>query len=298
MARRVILFVITNLLVITTLSILMSVFGVGNYLTPYGIDYTSLMVVCLVWGFMGSLISLAMSRIMAKWMMKVKIVDPISPGEHEWLLVTTHRLARSAGLPKMPEVGIFQSSDVNAFATGPTKSRALTAVSTGLMQTMDKDATEGVIAHEIAHIASGDMVTMTLIQGVINAFIMFFARIIAYAVSQAMKDSKLRGVIHFVTVMVLQFALGFLGMLVAGWFSRKREFKADADSAKLAGRDKMIAALKVLQGIQGKVPLEAKPNEAMAALQISSNGKKSNFAKLMSTHPPLSDRISALEKHA
>ncbi len=297
MFKRVSLFILTNILVITTISILMSVLGVGSYIDQNGINYQTLMFTCLLWGMVGSFISLALSRVMAKWMMGVKLVDPKSPGQYEWFLRTTHDIARGAGLRTMPEVGVFQSQDVNAFATGPTKNRSLVAASSALLEVMDRDEVEGVIAHEIAHITNGDMVTMTLVQGVINAFVMFFARVIAYAVAQNVKDS-MRGIVHFFTIIVLQIAFGFLGMIVVGWFSRKREFRADAGSAKLVGANKMKAALKALQRIQGKIQLPEEKNQSFASLQISDNHKHSSLRALFSTHPPLEDRIAALDRRA
>ena len=230
-------------------------------------------------------------------MMGVKLVDPKSPGSYEWYLHTTYDIARRAGLSTMPQVGVFESADVNAFATGPTKNRSLVAASSALLSTMNKDEIEGVIAHEITHITNGDMVTMTLVQGVINAFIMFFARIIAYFVAQKVKES-MRGIVHFITIFVLQIAFGFLGMILVGWFSRKREFRADAGSAKLVGSQKMKSALQALQRIQGKIRLPEEQHQSVAALQISNNYKKSSFSLLAATHPPLEERIAALEQQA
>ena len=295
MFKRFTLFILTNILVLATISILMNVLGIGNYIEQGGINYQTLMVTCLVWGMAGSLISLALSRIMAKWMMGVKLIDPKSPGHYGWYLQTTYDVAKRAGLSTMPQVGVFASSDVNAFATGPTKNRSLVAASTALLETMSKDEIEGVIAHEVSHITNGDMVTMTLVQGVINAFVMFFARIIAYLVSQNVKDS-LRPIVHVITVIVLQIALGFLGMMVVGWFSRKREFLADAGSARLVGANKMKAALQALQRIQGKIQLPEEQHQSLAALQISNIHKRSTFSMLASTHPPLEDRIAALDR--
>jgi len=297
MFKRITLFILTNILVIAAISIVTSALGIGSYIEESGINYQTLLITCLIWGMVGSFISLALSRIMAKWMMGVKLIDPKSPGQHEWLLHTTYDIAKRAGLSVMPEVGIFESPDVNAFATGPTKNRSLVAASSGLLRAMNKDEIEGVIAHEIAHIANGDMVTMTLVQGVVNAFVMFFARIIAYAVAQSVKDD-MKHLVHMLTTIVLQIAFGFLGMIVVGWFSRKREFSADAGSAKFVGANKMKAALQALQKVQGRLPLPEEQNQSVAALQISNNYKKSNFAMLFSTHPPLEERIAALDRRA
>ncbi len=295
MFKRVTLFFITNILVITMISILLNVLGIGNYVEGGSLNYTSLMFFCLLWGMVGSLISLAISRMTAKWMMGVKLIDANSASseENDWLLRKTHEICKSAGLNTMPEVGVYNSPDVNAFATGPTKNRALVAVSTGLLSSMNKDEIEGVLAHEVAHITNGDMVTMTLIQGVINAFVMFFARIIAFAIAQRV-DGKMRGLVNFAVIMVLQIAFGILGTLVTSWFSRQREFRADSGSAKYVGRDKMIAALRALERIKGKVQIPEQ-KEAMAALQISNNVSKSNFMMMLSTHPALDKRIKALE---
>ena len=293
MIKRFTLFAVTNILVIAMISIILNIFGIGGYVEAGGINHTSLMLYCLLWGMVGSIISLAISRMTAKWMMGVKLIDPNATGEHDWLLRRTHEISKSAGLNKMPEVGVYNSPDVNAFATGPTKNRALVAVSTGLLGAMNKDEVEGVLAHEVAHIANGDMVTMTLIQGVINAFVMFFARIVAFTISQKV-DRRMSGIVHFVTIMALQIAFGILGSMVTSWFSRQREFRADSGSAKYVGRDKMISALKALERIKGKVQIPEQ-KEAMAALQISNNATQSNFRMMLSTHPSLDKRIKALE---
>ena len=296
MAKRILLFILTNILVLAAVSIVLNLLGIGSYIEQGGINYQSLMAFCLVWGMVGSFISLALSKVMAKWMMGVKIIDPNQPGQYEWYVRRTHEIAKSAGISKMPEVGVFESSDINAFATGPTKNNSLVASSTALLSKMDKDEIEGVIAHEVAHIANGDMVTMTLIQGVINAFVMFFARIAAYAVSQNVKP-ELRGMVHLIAVIAFQVIFGFLGMMVVSWFSRYREYRADAGSANLVGAGKMKAALQALQRVYGKVDVpESDGREAMAALQISNNSKRSSMAALFSTHPPLEERIAALEK--
>ena len=286
MMKRVSLFLAVNLLVVVTISVVLQVLGVAPYLSARGMDYRSLAVFCLVWGMGGAFISLGLSRMMAKWSMGVKVLDPRSG---DALIATVHRLAQRAGLPAMPEVGIYDSPEPNAFATGPTKSRALVAVSTGLLESMSRDELEGVLAHEIAHIANGDMVTMTLVQGVINAFVMFLARAIAFALSQS-SDRDSRRSTNMMTVFALEIAFGFLGMIVVAWFSRLREFRADAGSARLGGREKMIAALKALQ--RRFEPSGAR--ESYATLKIA--GGRSGFMAMISTHPPLSERIEALRK--
>ncbi len=289
--KRIFLFMAVNLLVVVTISIVLQVLGVHGYMTARGIDYSALLVFCLVWGMGGAFISLALSRIMAKWMMKVKVIDPArASGDAAWLVQTVHGLARAADLPEMPEVGIYESPEVNAFATGPTKSRALVAVSLGLLQNMDRRQVEGVLGHEISHVANGDMVTMALIQGVINAFVMFFARVIAFAVSQQVKENA-RRTVQFMVTIVLEILLSFLGMMVVAAFSRWREFRADAGSARLAGREKMIAALEALRRSTGLVDNR---QAALAAFKIS--GRRGGMLALIATHPPLEERIARLQR--
>jgi heat shock protein HtpX len=293
MFKRILLFALTNILVVTTISIVLNLLGVRGYITAYGIDYSSLMVYCLVWGFVGSFISLLMSKFMAKMMMGVKIVDEQTA--YATLVRRVHLLAKQAGLEKMPEVGIYESPEVNAFATGPSKNNSLVAVSTGLLNSMNDDEVEGVLAHEVAHIANGDMVTMALIQGVVNAFVMFLSRVLAFAISQAMRgnDDEDRGpspMVNMLLVFVLEIFFSFLGMFVVAYFSRIREFRADAGAAKTAGRNKMIAALKRLQSKYEMI--DDSQNNAIKAMKISS--KKGLFA-LLSTHPSLDDRIRRLE---
>ena len=282
--KRVFLFMAVNLLVMLTISLVLQMLGVGPYLSARGIDYRSLAAFCLIWGMGGAFVSLSLSRVMAKWSMGVKVLDPRSG---DALVATVHELARRAGLPAMPEVGVYDSPEPNAFATGPTRSRALVAVSTGLLESMNQAELEGVLGHEIAHIANGDMVTMTLVQGVMNAFVMFLARAIAFALSRGDRDS--RGMDRM-TVFALEMVLGVLGMIVVAWFSRLREFRADAGSARLGGREKMISALQALQ--RRFEPSDAQ--EAYASLKIA--GGRSGFLALISTHPPLADRIEALRR--
>jgi heat shock protein HtpX len=292
MIKRVFLFMAVNILVIVTISLVLQVAGVQPYLTAYGINYQSLMIFCLAWGMGGAFISLGLSRIMAKWMLGVRIIDPnTTDRDLSGLVQTVHHLARAAGLPAMPEVGVYDSNEVNAFATGPTKSRALVAVSAGLLQRMNRNQLEGVLGHEVAHIANGDMVTMTLIQGVVNAFVMFLARVIAFAVSLHVKEESRRMVNLMVTI-VLEIALILLGSMVVAAFSRWREFRADKGGAALAGRTNMIEALQALRRTLGTVHTEERAS--VAALKIS--GKRGRFLALLATHPPLEARIAALEK--
>jgi heat shock protein HtpX len=291
--KRIFLFLLVNILVVTTISLVLNLLGVHSYLTQYGIDYSQLMTFCLVWGFGGAFISLALSRIMAKWMMGVKLVDENTPnGEIQWYVRKVHELARQAGIGKMPEVGIYDSPEVNAFATGPSKNRSLVAISSGLLENMNHQQIEGVLAHEITHITNGDMVTMTLLQGVVNAFVMFLARVIAFAIAQNAKEES-RRMIHMLTVFVLEICLSILGAFVVAFFSRHREFRADYGGASLAGREKMIDALRALQRRhEMQEPLEtAKP--AIASLKIS--GKTRGLFALLATHPPLEERIARLQ---
>lgn len=247
----------------------------------------------------GSFISLALSRIMAKMTMGVQLIDPQrASGEERQLLETVYRLSKQAGLTTMPEVGIYESPEVNAFATGPTRNRALVAVSSGLLHSMHPREVEGVLAHEVAHVANGDMVTMTLVQGVVNAFVMFFARIIAWGVTQALsgnredeEGSSSPGWAYFLTTMVVEMVLGFFGMMVVAWVSRMREFRADEGGARLGGRENMIAALRRLQRNQELVDTGS---PSLASMKIS--GKSRGFMAFISTHPPLEDRIEALER--
>ena len=222
MLKRIFLFLAVNFLVVLTISILLNVLGIRPYLTATGLDYEQLLAYCLVWGMTGALISLGLSRVMAKFMMGVQVIDPQTHDpELQDLVQTVHSLAKSAGLPAMPEVGIYDSPEVNAFATGPTKSRSLVAVSTGLLRRMNREEAQGVLGHEVAHIANGDMVTMTLIQGVVNAFVMFLSRVIAFALSQALRSSDDReersgspGMSYYLVQMVLEIFFMILGSMV------------------------------------------------------------------------------------
>ncbi len=297
MFKRIILFALTNILILVTISIVLNVLGVGHYITANGIDYTQLMIFCLVWGMGGAFISLAISRIMAKWMMGVKVIDPQKSGENMWLLQSVHQLARNAHISVMPEVGIYESPEVNAFATGPTKNRSLVAVSSGLLRSMDKKQVEGVLGHEIAHIANGDMVTMTLIQGVVNAFVMFLARVIAFAVSQNVKAENRRMVQMFV-VIGLEILLSCLGLMIVAWFSRQREFRADAGGAKYAGRGNMAAALEGLKKMYSPDIAAEETQRAPALATMKIAGKSKGWMHLFATHPPLDERIRRLQSAA
>jgi heat shock protein HtpX len=297
-AKRIFLFLLTNALVMLTISLLLQVFGFHGYLTAYGIDYSQLMIFCFVWGMGGAFISLLMSRWMAKRMMGVQVIDPRRAGGYQADLVErVHRLARSAGLSTMPEVGIYESPELNAFATGPTKNRSLVAVSTGLLDRMSPDELDGVLGHELSHVANGDMVTLTLLQGVVNAFVMFLARVISFAIAQALRDRDERGngvsyLVQSLITFVLEIVFMILGSMVVAAFSRWREYRADAGGARLAGRESMVGALRKLQATYEIVDPEA-AQPSMAAMKIS--GHQTGFRALFSTHPALSARIARLE---
>ncbi|MEI7482793.1 MAG: protease HtpX [Elusimicrobiota bacterium] len=292
MGKRIFLFLAVNILILATLSITMRLLGVGNYFSARGIDYQALMTFCLVWGMGGAFISLSLSRVMAKWMMGVVVIDPDTrEPELGELVRMVHNLAKAAGLPKMPQVGYYPSPEVNAFATGPTKSRALVAVSAGLLKRMDRVQLEGVLAHEIAHVANGDMVTMTLVQGIINAFVMFLARVIAFFLANRGRDSESSSAPSYLVIFLLEMVLSVLGMVVVSAFSRRREYRADEGGARLAGRDKMISALEGLQRTVAYADLTNK--ESLATLKIS--GKPKGLFSLFATHPPLEERIARLK---
>ncbi len=281
--KRIFLFLATNILVMVTISIIINLLGLNRYLTPYGINWVTLALFCGVWGMAGAFISLAMSRFIAKKAMGVQVIDPNSG--HPLVLMVAG-MCQKAGLP-MPEVGIYESPEMNAFATGPTKNRSLVAVSSGLLRRMDRNEVEGVLAHEITHIANGDMITMTLIAGVVNSFALFLSRVISYFVSLSVKED-LAHVVRFALTIVLDILFSILGSIVVATFSRRREFRADRGGAMIAGREKMIAALQSLQ--RNFEPVDPRA-ASLDTLKIS--GKK-GFMALFSTHPPLEERIEAL----
>ncbi|MEK7390970.1 MAG: protease HtpX [Fibrobacterota bacterium] len=302
MGKRIFLFLVTNILVMVAITIVMSIIGIffpgfGRISHGGQLQLGALFAMCLVWGMVGSFVSLLISRWMAKRSMGVELVDGnTGNADLDWLHATVARLSREAGLP-MPEVGYYESPEVNAFATGPSKSRSLVAVSTGLLRTMNRAETEGVLAHEVSHIGNGDMVTMTLIQGVVNAFVMFFARIVGWAVGQALSnrdsDDDRPGIGVYLAQMGVTIAaeivFGILASTITAWFSRTREYRADAGAARLAGRDKMIAALRKLQSYHETID----PRGAeLATMKISG---KAGWMALFSTHPDLDKRIAALE---
>ncbi len=289
--KRIALLVLVNFLVVLTIVVATSVLGIGNYITQYGLDYGSLLAFSAVVGFVGAFISLAMSRWMAKTMMGVKVINPqgnLSSVEED-LINKVYRMSRNAGITVMPEVGIYNSPEVNAFATGATKNKALVAVSAGLLQKLDQDAVEGVLAHEVAHVANGDMVTMTLIQGVVNTFVVFLSRVAAFFVSRFVKE-ELANIVHFIAIIAFQILFGILGSIAVMAFSRHREYRADQGGADLAGKDKMIRAL---EQIKANVRMVQTNQESVQTLKI--NGGPGKMMKLLSSHPDLDDRINRLK---
>jgi heat shock protein HtpX len=294
MLKRVVLFLATNLAIIVLLNIVLSLLGVDSLLAQNGSDLNvrNLLVYALVVGFTGSFLSLAISKWMAKRAMGVRVItQPANPAE-SWLVNTVQRLAQQAGIG-MPEVGVFDSPEPNAFATGARRDAALVAVSSGLLNNMNQQEVEAVLGHEISHVANGDMVTLTLIQGVVNTFTVFLSRVIGHTVDRVVfRTEEGYGPAYYVTVIVSQILLSLLATMIVMWFSRQREFRADAGGAHLAGRAKMISALERLQQAHsGALP------QNMAAFGIA-GGQVSGFRKLFMSHPPLEERIAALRAQA
>ena len=286
--KRTFLFLATNMAIVLVLSVTMRLLGVEPYLNASGLNLTSLLIFAAVMGFGGSFISLAISKWSVKRSMGVRVIEQPANSLEVWLVGTVAKYAEKAGI-KMPEVGIYDAPDVNAFATGMTKNSSLIAVSTGLLQQMTREEAEAVLAHEVAHAANGDMVTLALIQGVVNTFVMFLSRVIGHLVDKIVfKTERGQGPAFFVTMIVAELVLGVLASIIVMWFSRRREFSADAGGASLAGRQNMIAALQRLNGLHPQ-PLPDK----MAAFGIA-GGMGSGIKRLFMTHPPLEERIAAL----
>jgi heat shock protein HtpX len=288
--KRIVLFLATNLAIVLVLSITLRLLGVDRILDEQGVglDYGSLLVFAAVVGFAGSFISLALSKWMAKRSMGVRVIEQPANATENWLVETVRRLSQQAGIG-MPEVGIFNANEMNAFATGARRNHALIAVSSGLLQTMRREEAEAVIGHEIAHVANGDMVTLTLIQGVVNTFVVFLSRVIGHTVDRVIfKTERGYGPAYLITVIVTELVLGILASMIVMWFSRYREFRADAGGAHLVSREAMIAALERLRrGHAGPLP------ERFAAFGI--NGTlATGLKRLFMTHPPLEERIAAL----
>jgi heat shock protein HtpX len=286
--KRILLFVLTNLAVVLVLGVVASVLGVNRFLTANGLNLGALLGFALIMGFGGAFISLLISKPVAKWSSGVKLIEQPRNADEAWIVDTVRRLSEKAGIG-MPEVGIFEGAP-NAFATGAFKNNALVAVSTGLLQGMTRDEVEAVLGHEVAHIANGDMVTMALIQGVMNTFVVFLSRIVGYAVDSFLRkgdqESSGPGIGYYVTTIVLDIILGFLAAIIVAWFSRQREFRADSGAAQLLGRKQpMINALARLGGmVPGELP------KSVAAMGIAGG-----IGQLFSTHPPIEERIAALQ---
>ena len=286
--KRVALLIVTNIAIMVVLSIVVSLLGLDRYLTQEGLNLPALLAFSAVLGFGGAFISLLISKWMAKSSMGVQVITEPRNETEQWLLNTVRHQAQTAGIG-MPEVGIFDSPDPNAFATGANKNSALVAVSTGLLRNMRRDEVEAVLGHEVSHVANGDMVTLTLIQGVMNTFVFFLARVIGFVVDRIILKNERQGLGYMATVIVAQLVLGVLAGMVVAWFSRKREFRADEGGAHLAGTNSMIGALEALRRVHSPTALP----EKMAAFGIRS-GPTQGWKRLFMSHPPLEERIAAL----
>jgi len=285
--KRIVLFVLTNLAVVVVLGIVASLLGVNRYLTANGLNLGSLLVFAFIMGFGGAIISLLLSKTIAKWSSGIQLINEPRNADEAWIVETVRKLANQAGVG-MPEVGIFEG-EPNAFATGAFKNSALVAVSTGLLQGMTREEIEAVLGHELSHVSNGDMVTMTLIQGVMNTFVVFLSRVIGYFVDGFLSRGDNRsgpGIGYYITTIVLDILFGVLAAIIVAWFSRRREFRADAGSVHLLGRKQpMINALARLGGmVPGELPKS-----------IQAFGITSGVGKLFSTHPPIEERIAALQ---
>ncbi|EAT11243.1 protease HtpX [Bermanella marisrubri] len=288
---RILLFLATNIAIVAVASITLSLLGVGSYMTAQGLDYTNLMIFCLVFGMVGSFVSLFLSKWMAKRSMGVRIIDQPSNADEQWLVGTVAKLAEKAGIG-MPEVGVFASPQANAFATGWNRNDSLVAVSTGLLNKMTREEVEAVLGHEIGHVANGDMVTLTLIQGVVNAFVMFFARIIGSFIDRAVfKNENGHGIGFYIATFFAEVILGILASTIVFWFSRRREYRADIAGAELVSPAAMVSALARLRAEYGQ-PSDM-PDE-MVAFGISGELKNA-LGGLFMSHPPLEKRIAALQ---
>jgi len=288
--KRIVLFLATNLAVVLVMSVVLSLLGVNRYLTANGLNLGTLMVYSIVVGFTGAFISLLMSKQMAKWSTGAHVIDAPSSSTELWLVDTVRKLSQRAGIG-MPEVAVYEG-EPNAFATGAFKNSALVAVSTGLLESMTREEVEAVLGHEIAHVANGDMVTLTLIQGVVNTFVVFLARVVGYMIDKTVlrnNDDRGPGIGYMVTVFVCEIVFGILASIIVAWFSRYREFRADAGSAKLLGSPQpMVKALARLGGME---PPESMPQNFKA---FGINGGHSGIAALFASHPPIEQRIAAL----
>ena len=293
--KRIFLFLATNIAIVLVLSVTLQLLGVERILDEQGtgLDLNALLVFSAVIGFGGSLISLAISKWTAKHMTGAQVIETPRTADEQWLVATVRRQAQQAGIA-MPEVAIYDAPDVNAFATGPSRNNALVAVSTGLLRNMRREEVEAVLAHEVSHVANGDMVTLALIQGVLNTFVIFLSRVIGHVVDRVVfKTERGHGPAFWITAIFAQVVLGILASVIVMWFSRQREFRADAGGANLAGRQNMIAALERLRQSAGQPHLP----DQMAAFGIS-GGIGQGLKRLFMSHPPLEERIAALRSGA
>jgi heat shock protein HtpX len=288
--KRIFLFLVTNIAVLLVLSVVCSLLGVDRWLAAEGINYGTLLIFSAIMGFGGAIISLLMSKPIAKWSTGAQVIDGSEGTTQYWLVDTVRRLAEKAGIG-MPEVAYYEGPP-NAFATGAFRDSALVAVSSGLLETMDRNQVEAVLGHEVAHVANGDMVTLTLIQGVVNTFVVFLSRVVGYAVDKMIfKTERGVGPGFYVTMIVCEILFGIMASMIVAWFSRQREFRADRGGATLAGRDRMLAALRRLAANRELVDTQ---HQALATLKI--NGTR-GWMVFFSTHPPLEQRIAALERY-
>ena len=287
--KRIVLFLATNLAVVLVLSVVARLLGLDAWLAVHGQSLGGLLVFAAFFGFGGAFISLAMSKWIAKRTMGVRVIGPSGDATEQWLLSVVEHHARAVGVG-MPEVGIFDSPEPNAFATGASRNAALVAVSSGLLQRMSRQEIEAVLGHEMTHVANGDMVTLTLVQGVVNTFVIFLSRIVGNIIDRALfRSSDGRGIASFITVIACQLVLGVLANIIVMWFSRRREFRADQGGAKLAGNDNMIAALEGLKRVHQPLPAQQ-----FAAFGIADGAVASGLKRLFLSHPPLDERIAAL----
>ncbi|WP_454784188.1 protease HtpX [Legionella sp. WA2024007413] len=296
MFKRIVLFLATNLAILIVISFILSLFNISPYLTQYGLNYKVLLIYAAIVGFTGSLISLFISKWMAIHAFNVQLIEKPTTEAESWLMNQVRDLAKKRNIG-MPDVGIYDSPEPNAFATGWNKNNALVAVSTGLLNSMQEDEVQAVLGHEMSHVANGDMVTLALIQGVVNTFVIFFARIAAFFVMQFFRkdgDEEIQGgFVYYGVALIFELLFGILASLIVMWFSRYREFRADRGSAQYVGKDKMIKALQRLQQLMDKTPTDDRA-PAFNTMKISSHG---SWLALFSSHPPLEKRIEALQKY-
>lgn len=292
LAKRIFLFLTVNFLVVMMISFILRILNIAPYLSSQGLNFTALLIFCFIWGSVGAFISLLLSKSMAKWMMRVQIIPQNTTNETErQLLHMVQKLAKDAHIPT-PEVGVYNSPEINAFATGATKNNSLVAVSSGLVNRFKPNELNAILGHEISHIANGDMVTMTLLQGIVNAFVMFLARALAYALTSRGNDRQRSPMAYFGLVMVFEILFMILGSIVIATFSRFREYRADLGGAYLAGKESMIGALQSLKATQNIVD-DSKENPSFQAFKISTS--KKSWMQIFASHPPLEKRIERLK---